>query len=85
MTPYLLIEHQLKSLRSKGGCTGSSEPIPAKVPHRRKPHDMAHIILITRARVRVCVCALPNILYFTETSWSVHMANALSMHLLVSI
>ena len=43
MTVTLLIEHHLEFLSLKGGCIGSSESTPVKMPHCWKSHVMAHI------------------------------------------
>ena len=40
----LLTEHQLEFLRLKGGCRGSSESTPVKMPHCWKNHPTAHFI-----------------------------------------
>ena len=50
MSVKLLTEHLLKVLRSKGGCTGSSESTLVKMSNCWKYHAMAHIsffLLIT--------------------------------------
>ena len=45
MIAKLLTEHHLEFLSLKGGCTGSSEPILVKMPHRWKSHATAHLLL----------------------------------------
>ena len=44
MTVKLLIEHHLEFLSLKRGCTGSSESINVKMPHRWKSHFVAHLL-----------------------------------------
>ena len=44
MSVKLLAEHYLEFLSLKGGCTGSSEPTLAKVPHCWKSRVIAHIV-----------------------------------------
>ena len=43
MIAKLLTEHHLEFLSLKGGCTGSSEPTLAKMPHCWKSHAAALI------------------------------------------
>ena len=43
MSVKLLTEHLLKGLRSKGGCTGSSQSTLVKMSNCLKSHAMAHI------------------------------------------
>ena len=43
MTVMLLIKQNMEFLSLKGGCTGSSESIPFKMPHCWKSHVVAHI------------------------------------------
>ena len=45
MSVKLLTEHHLEFLSLKGGCTGSSESTLIKMPHCRKSHAMAQILL----------------------------------------
>ena len=45
MSVKLLTEHHLEFLSLKGGCTGSSEPTPVKMPHRWKSHVAAQLSL----------------------------------------
>ena len=49
MTVQLLTEHHLECLSLKGGCTGSSESTPVKMPHCWKSHVTALIHKDTRA------------------------------------
>ena len=44
----LLTEHHLGFLGLRGGCTGSSESTLVKMPHCRKFHAIAHIVLFSR-------------------------------------
>ena len=37
-------EYRLKFLSLKGGCTGSSESTPVKIPHCWKSHVAAHMV-----------------------------------------
>ena len=43
ITVKLPTEHHFGFLGLKGGCTGSSESTPVKMPHCRKSHVTAHI------------------------------------------
>ena len=43
MTVMLLTEQHLEFLSLKGGCTGSSESTPVKMPHCWKSHVTAHL------------------------------------------
>ena len=43
MSVKLLTEYRLEFLSLKGGCTGSSECTPAKMPHCWKSHALARI------------------------------------------
>ena len=43
MIVKLLTEHHLENLSLKGGCRGSSEPTPVKMPHCWKSHVAAHL------------------------------------------
>ena len=45
MNIKLLIEHHLKFLSLKGGCTDSSESTLVKMPHFWKSHVMAHFMV----------------------------------------
>ena len=45
-TVKLLTGHHLEFLSLKGGCTGSSESTPVKMPHCWKSHVTAHVTLI---------------------------------------
>ena len=44
MTVQLLTEHHLEFLSLKGGCTGSSESSPVKMPHCLKSHVTAQMM-----------------------------------------
>ena len=44
MNVRLLAEHHLEFLCFKGGCTGSSESTPVKMPHYWKSHVRAHFL-----------------------------------------
>ena len=43
MSVKLMTEHHLEFLSLKGGCTGSSESTPVKMPHCWKSHVAAHL------------------------------------------
>ena len=43
MSVTLLIKHHLEFVNLKEGCTGSSESIHVKMPHRWKSHVAAYI------------------------------------------
>ena len=45
MSVKLLTEQQLKFLSLKGGCIGSSESSPVKMPHCWKSHVAAQILV----------------------------------------
>ena len=45
MIVMLLTEHHLEFLSLNGGCRGSSEFTLVKMPHCRKSHAMAHLIV----------------------------------------
>ena len=45
MVVKLLIEHHLKFLSLKGGCTGSSESTHVKMPHCSKSNATAHMVI----------------------------------------
>ena len=44
MSVKLLTKHHLEFLSLKGGCTGSSESTPVKMPSFLKSHVMAHLL-----------------------------------------
>ena len=44
MTVKLLTEHHLELLSLTGGCKGSSESTPVKMPHCWKSHALAQIL-----------------------------------------
>ena len=45
MIVKLLTEHHLEFLSLTGGCRGSSESTPVKMPHCWKSHALAHMFL----------------------------------------
>ena len=45
MIVKLLTEHHLEFRSLKGGCRGSSESTHVKIPHCRKSHALAHMVL----------------------------------------
>ena len=49
MTVKQLTEHHLEFLSLKGNCTGSSESTLCKIPHCRKSHVAAHILITDTA------------------------------------
>ena len=44
MNVELLAEHHFEFLILKGGCTGSSESTPVKIPYCWKSHVVAHLM-----------------------------------------
>ena len=66
MSIKLLTERHLEFLSFKGSSTGSSESTPIKIPHCRKSHVTAHILLSEHQRYgSVCtfaICSLCSII-----------------------
>ena len=52
MTVKLLTEHHFEFLSLKGGCTGSVESTPVKMPHCWKPHGAAQIFNVLASLCR---------------------------------
>ena len=66
MSVKLLTKHHLEFLRLKGGCTGSSESTPVKMPHCWKLHVAAHLTNLIGIVICLSLAGRPFIVELTN-------------------
>ena len=80
MIVKLLTEHHLEFLSFKGGCSGSSESTPVKMPHCLKSHVTALFQLLgtlacilmnvsLATLIRSAILAIQTLVFVQPTTW----------------
>ena len=82
MTVKLLTGQHLEFLSLKGGCRGSSESTHVKMPHCRKSHVIAHIILNTYNPVDKRPTAVTTSVIYNDILYNLQEMYSFGAHLI---